>query len=100
MKTTKLLMLCLIIAQGSFCQSATSPDLVQKTDKLIKEAWDKGIFSGSVAIAKDGKVIYNKNYGYADWTNKKPINRKTLFDIGSINKRFTEEIINQLIKEG
>jgi CubicO group peptidase (beta-lactamase class C family) len=96
----KHLLLCTGIAMTSYCQSQTPADLEQKIEQLANQAWDMKIFSGSIGVARDGKIIYTKHYGYADWDNKKPFNENTLFDIGSFNKAFTREMINQLTKEG
>src|SRR6185503_20151257 len=70
-----------------------------KTDSLLSDAYAKGIFSGIVLIAHNGKEIYFNQLGFADWNTKRPLNRKTLFNIGSLNKQFTEEMIHQLVSE-
>lgn len=74
--------------------------LSDKVDKLLNDAIKKGIFSGQVVITRDGKEIYKKQAGYSDWQTKKPITDSTLFNIGSLGKQFTEEMIRQLVKEG
>ena len=74
--------------------------LYDKVDKLLNDAIKKGIFSGEVVITRDNKEIYKKQAGYADWQTKRPITDSTLFNIGSLGKQFTEEMIRQLVKEG
>jgi CubicO group peptidase (beta-lactamase class C family) len=66
----------------------------------LTDAYQKGIFSGIVIISHEGKEIYFKQLGFADWQTKRALNKNTLFNIGSLNKQFTKEIIHQLIKEG
>jgi len=71
----------------------------QRADSLLDEAYSKGIFSGLLVISHNGKAFYQKQLGFADWSSKKPIEKNTLFNIGSLNKQFTEELIHQLVKE-
>lgn len=77
-----------------------SDDFADKLDKILNEYNDIGMFSGNVLAAKDGIVIYEKQFGYADWENKTPVTPQTLFRIGSLNKVFTHTMIKQLEKEG
>jgi D-alanyl-D-alanine carboxypeptidase len=57
-------------------------------------------FSGVILIAKGGKPIFEKAYGYAD-REKKVLNRvDTKFNLGSINKSFTSRAIRQLVAAG
>ncbi len=77
-----------------------SDDFSDKLDKILNEYNDIGMFSGNVLAAKDGIVIYEKQFGYADWENKTPVTPQTLFRIGSLNKVFTHTMIKQLEKEG
>lgn len=78
---------------------ASESEIVQKSDSLMTDALSKGIFSGIVTISHNGKVIYRKQEGFADWNTKGEFNDSTLFNIGSLNKQFTEEMIHQLAKE-
>jgi CubicO group peptidase (beta-lactamase class C family) len=71
----------------------------RKVDSLLNDAFAKGIFSGQVIISNNGERVYYKQYGFADWKAKSSIDENTLFNIGSLNKQFTEEIIHQLVNE-
>jgi CubicO group peptidase (beta-lactamase class C family) len=54
-----------------------------------------------VAVVKDGKVVVQKGYGYADVLKKIPIDReKTLFRPGSISKLFAWTAVMQLVEQG
>ena len=46
-------------------------------------------FNGNVLVAKNGKVIYKKSFGYADYRTKKKLGSNSFFDCGSIAKEFT-----------
>ncbi len=58
------------------------------------------VFSGNVLVAKNGKVVYERSYGFADIANKRPNDAATRFNLGSINKTFTQSAIQQLIARG
>ncbi len=46
-------------------------------------------FNGNVLIGKKGIVIYEKSFGYADYSTKEKLDSNSVFDIGSIAKEFT-----------
>jgi CubicO group peptidase (beta-lactamase class C family) len=46
-------------------------------------------FNGNVLVSKNGKVIYKKSFGYADYNTKKELDDNSIFDCGSIAKEFT-----------
>lgn len=52
-------------------------------------------------VVKDGKVLLNKGYGYADVATKKPIDPdSTVFRMASISKVFTATAVMQLVEQG
>ena len=59
------------------------------------------IAGATIAVVKDGKLLFAKGYGYADVKSKKPISaEETLFRPGSISKLFTWTAIMQLYEQG
>jgi D-alanyl-D-alanine carboxypeptidase len=58
------------------------------------------VFSGVALVAKNGDPVFYKAYGFADRAGKVPNTVRTRFNIGSINKTFTQVAIAQLIREG
>lgn len=65
----------------------------------MQQAVQLDVFSGNVLIAHEGKVVYQKSFGYANWEEKTPFNDSTMFNIGSNGKDFTQAIICQLVQE-
>lgn len=57
-------------------------------------------FNGNVLVAKNGKVIYKKSFGYADFNLKKELDDNSVFDCGSIAKEFTAMGILMLKDKG
>ena len=59
------------------------------------------IAGATVAIVKDGKLLFAKGYGYSDVTNKKPVSPEvTMFRPGSVSKLFTWTAVMQLVELG
>jgi CubicO group peptidase (beta-lactamase class C family) len=69
-------------------------------DAFFAERAARDEFSGAVLIAKDGAPVVQKAYGFADREQKRPNTLTTRFNIGSINKAFTQTAIQQLIAKG
>lgn len=69
----------------------------EKTESRRKEL---GIPGMSLAIVKDGKVIYSKGLGYKDNENKIAVTPDTQFAIGSATKAFTALSLLMSMDEG
>jgi CubicO group peptidase (beta-lactamase class C family) len=54
----------------------------------------------SVAIVRDGAVVYMKGFGVRDIRTNQPVTADTLFDIGSCTKAFTSAAVAMLVDEG
>ena len=54
----------------------------------------------SVAVGKDGKVVFAEGFGLANVEEEKPVTRDSLFRIASISKPITAVAILQLVEEG
>ena len=58
------------------------------------------IAGATIAIVKDGKLLFAKGYGYADVEKKKPVVADaTLFRPGSVSKLFTWTAVMQLVEQ-
>jgi CubicO group peptidase (beta-lactamase class C family) len=60
----------------------------------------QGLPGMTVAIAKNGTVLYAQGYGYADLSTCKQVQPTTEFQIGSVTKQFTATAILQLQDAG
>nr|WP_242069438.1 serine hydrolase [Paenibacillus dendritiformis] len=60
-----------------------------------------GVPGALFVVVKDGKVLLQKGYGYADAEKKVPVDpEKTLFRIASVSKVFTAAAVMQLVEQG
>lgn len=57
-------------------------------------------FNGNVLVAKNGRIIYQRSFGYANYDSKELLHKDSLFDTGSIAKQFTAVAILQLKEKG
>lgn len=82
-------------------QAQLSSDLQQKIDKLAADTLARtGVPSASVAIVKDGQLVYTKAYGDARLDPKTPATPEMRYSIGSISKQFTATAILLLQEQG
>lgn len=78
----------------------TPAELSKAVDDFFAPQSARDEFSGVILIAKDGVPVVQKAYGYADRDQKRPNTLTTRFNIGSINKAFTQTAIQQLVAKG
>lgn len=71
-----------------------------KLDQYFDAIEENNKFNGSIAIAEDGKIIYERSLGFADLETQKKNNAPTKFRIGSISKTFTAALILKAADEG
>ncbi|WP_046313299.1 glycoside hydrolase family 3 N-terminal domain-containing protein [Pontibacter korlensis] len=56
-------------------------------DSLVAQAMEQKATPGAqVLVAKDGKVIYHKAYGYHTYDNERPVEVTDLYDLASVTK--------------
>lgn len=97
----------LFVAMPPGVARAGSPDSTEIVDGPIGEKLDARLnrmvkkgYSGAVIVAKDGKIILRKGYGYANREKGLPVRPETVFTIGSITKQFTGAAIVKLEMQG
>jgi len=80
----------------------TKTDFETLLDALIpSQLRNRNIAGAVVSVVKDGQVLFQKGYGYADFEAKKPVlPDQTLFRPGSISKLFTATAVMQLVEQG
>jgi len=61
--------------------------LYQKIDSIANEAIEAKAFPGmQVLIAKSGKIVFHKAYGFHTYENKKNVQLADLYDFASVSK--------------
>ena len=83
----------LLLLVPFFCQSQTP---AANADALLNAYYKQDQFVGTVLIARDGKIIFEKGYGEADRKRHVANDGTTEFRIGSLTKQFTAALILKL----
>ena len=80
----------------------TRADAEAWLDGFMPFALERGNIPGAiVVIVKDGQVLLQKGYGFADVEKRKPVDaEQTLFRPGSVSKLFTWTAVMQLVERG
>src|SRR5262245_30095122 len=97
---------CLLIASLALAahgrQAAATPQpaaLAKQIDEHLKQLAAFG-FSGSVLIARDGQVLLEQGYGFADRAAARSMTADDAIYIGSVSKQFTATAVLLLEREG
>lgn len=82
--------------------SLDAADVTAFFDGFVAMQMERSDIAGaSVLVMKDGNVLLEKGYGYADWKTKKPVDpATTIFRLASISKLFTWVSVMQLEEQG
>jgi CubicO group peptidase (beta-lactamase class C family) len=75
----------------------------KKADKFIANFVDnlhkKYGFNGNMLVAKDGKILYEKAVGWADYLHRDSLKISSEFELASVTKTFTSVAILQLVEK-
>ncbi|PQJ82776.1 serine hydrolase domain-containing protein [Polaribacter glomeratus] len=71
-----------------------------KLDSLLKRINKRHDFHGSILVAKNEKIVYQNQIGYADFNKKILLNKQSLFQLASVSKQFTAAAIMLLNERG
>jgi CubicO group peptidase (beta-lactamase class C family) len=80
----------------------TAEDLETFLDGIVPlQLAREDIAGATVSVVKDGKLLFAKGYGYADYEKKRPVAAgETLFRPGSVSKLVTWTAVMQLFEQG
>jgi CubicO group peptidase (beta-lactamase class C family) len=70
-----------------------------RIDQILQTRSGAGDFNGTVLVAREGHIIYERGFGLANLEWKIPNDLETKFEIGSMTKQFTALLILQLVNE-
>lgn len=61
--------------------------LAAKLDSIVNQGLAAKAYPGAaVLVAKDGKVIFEKTYGYQTYEGRQPVSKDDLYDLASVTK--------------
>lgn len=88
--------------QTATASSSINVAALDKIDAIAANAIAKGATPGCVVlVAKDGKVVFNRAYGYMNYDKKEPVTTESVYDLASVTKiSATTVSIMQLYEQG
>ncbi len=100
-----LISIAITLASAACGTSSTPPSqqtsLASNVDEVVRTAMQQQGFPGAtVALAKNGAMLYVQGYGVSDLTTTQTAQPSTIFEIGSITKQFTAALIMKLQEQG
>ncbi|RFS14128.1 serine hydrolase [Emticicia sp. C21] len=91
----KKIMATLCLLAGLF-SNISAQNIPQKLEELMSAYAQNREFNGTVLIAKGGRILLEKGYGYQNLEKKLNNTSATLYPIASITKTFTATLILKL----
>ncbi len=90
----------LLQAQDTPPSPIPEAELTRRLDALLDSLRRRDEFSGVVVLAREGRPVIQRAIGMADREARRPNTFETAFNLGSINKLFTQIAIRQLEAQG
>jgi len=86
---------------ASASEAAMDKELLSRVDQLIQQYVDSQWIAGATAIvARDGKIVYHKGFGYSNIDSKKPQQVDDIFRIASQTKAIVSVAVMMLYEQG
>lgn len=97
MEKTGFLLFLMLLALNSLAQQTNYTD---QLEAYMQAQVDVNRFNGNVLVAKNGQILYQKAFGYANYDTKTPLTLNSLFELASVSKQFTAMSILLLKEKG
>ena len=81
-------------------QGPTPADVAKHVDTVVQKMLSRPVGGISVAIAREGKVVFARGYGMANLEHSVAVTPETVFHIDSISKNIVAGVLLQLVDEG
>jgi CubicO group peptidase (beta-lactamase class C family) len=84
----------------TFSEGLSDQQIASRVQAYLAPFSETGNFSGSVLVARHGRVVYRHSNGMANYELRVPNSNATRYHIASISKAFTAAAILQLQEQG
>jgi len=89
------------LVYGKASDAGISEERLARIDSMCIQAIENSDLPGVVAlVARNGKIVYNKAFGTADATSKRPLKKDDIFRLASQSKAITATAVMMLWEEG
>ena len=93
--------LCVLVALFTVVSCLAQNGTTNKIDEYVQSEMTRQRIPGvSLAIVKNGEVVYAKGYGLANLEHNVAVKPETIFQSGSVGKQFTATAVMMLVEEG
>src|SRR5450755_1315219 len=89
-----------VLAIAKQATALRAQDTSPRMDNIVQDYVQRKIFTGSILVARDGKIVFDKSYGSANLEWDIPNSPTTKFRIASLTKQFTAASIFLLQERG
>ena len=89
----------MLVALAGQAASAEVDLHLQQIESYVSHYVDIAAFDGVVLIADGDEVVWQKAFGYADYSNAVPMTSETVFRIASLSKQVTQAAIGRLVDQ-
>jgi CubicO group peptidase (beta-lactamase class C family) len=89
-----------VLALAQQPTAVRAEDISSRMDNVVQDYVQRKIFTGSILVARDGKILFDKSYGSANLEWDIPNSPSTKFRIASLTKQFTAASIFLLEERG
>jgi CubicO group peptidase (beta-lactamase class C family) len=100
MKKLAAISLLLLFFLPTAAQKTNSTALSRTIDEIVKKELTQPAAGISIAVARDGKLIFSKGYGMANLEHSVPVAPETVFHIDSISKNILAAVVLKLVEQG
>jgi len=94
-----LLLALLFTGVSALAQAPPRDEVAAGIDAIAAEALARPTAGLSIAVARDGKIVFARGYGVADLKEKRPVTSETVFHIDSISKNILAAVLLQLVDD-
>jgi CubicO group peptidase (beta-lactamase class C family) len=96
----RILTIVSVLAVAKQAAALRADDISSRMDNIVQDYVQRKIFTGSILVARDGKILFDKSYGSANLEWDIPNSPTTKFRIASLTKQFTAASIFLLQERG
>src|SRR5471030_715608 len=89
-----------VLALAQQPTAVRAEDISSRMDNVVQDYVQRKIFTGSILVAREGKILFDKSYGSANLEWDIPNSPTTKFRIASLTKQFTAASIFLLQERG
>lgn len=69
-------------------------------EDFVMRLHKRSSFNGNVLVAKNGKIIYERAIGWADYLHRDSLKINSVFELASVSKPFTASAVMMLVEDG